>query len=71
MQTRKHELNWGLEMRSSSIEEGRRGMSKVTLRHKVVSLENFINVSTMNANSDTHNHMLGTFSHTTINVTQI
>ena len=37
-------------MRSPSIEEGRRGMSKVTFRHEVISLEDSINVGTINAN---------------------
>ena len=57
-----------LGMRSSSIEEGRRGMGEVTFRHEVIRLENSIDVGTMNTNSNTHDHMLG---YTTVNAKQI
>ncbi len=33
-------------------------MGEVSLRHQVVSLNDLVNVSTVNTNSDTHDHVL-------------
>ena len=46
-------------------------MSEVTFRHEVISFEDSIDVKTMNASSNSHDYMLGTFSHTTVNAKQI
>ena len=67
-----NEETWAqLGMRSSSIEESRRGMSEVTFRHEVIGLKDSIDVGTMNTNSNTHDHVLGSFSHTTVDTKQI
>ncbi len=41
-------------------------MRKVTLRHQVVCLDDAVDVSAMNTDGDTHNHVLRSLSNSTI-----
>ena len=46
-------------------------MSEVSLRHKVVSLEDFLNVLAVDTKSDTHDHMLGPLDDLTVDSEQV
>ena len=55
----------------SGIEKCWRRMRKVTLRHEVVGLDNPFDILAMDANSDTHDHLLRPLSYSTIDSEQI
>ena len=46
-------------------------MSKVSLRHEMVGLDNPFDIFAMNTNSDTHDHLLRSLSYSTIDSEQI
>src|SRR5258705_171432 len=53
------------------IEKCGRGMSKVSLRHEMVGLDDPLNIISVNANGDTHDHLLRSFSYSTIDSEEI
>ena len=55
-----------LRVRSSSVEEGRRSVGEVSFRHEVVGLKCSINIASVDTNSDTHKHVLRSFSYSAI-----
>jgi hypothetical protein len=46
-------------------------MSEITLRHEIVCLDDTINVISVDADGDAHNHMLWSFSYTTIDAKEV
>ena len=60
-----------LRVRSAGIEEGRGGVCKVALGHEVVGLEYSIDIVTVNANGNTHNHLLGSLCWAAIDAEEI
>jgi hypothetical protein len=46
-------------------------MSEIALRHQVVSLDYTVNIGAMNADCDTHYHVLWAFSNTAINAEKV
>lgn len=55
----------------TGVEQGWRGMGEVPLGHEVVSLENSFKVPTVNANGDSHDEVLRTFSNTVVDAEEI
>lgn len=60
-----------LGIRGASIEKCRRGVSKVAFGHKVICLEDTVNVRSMYTNRNTHDHMLRTFGDTPIDTEEV
>lgn len=58
-------------MGGTSIEKSGRGMSEVPLRHEIVSLDDTVNVPAVNTDSNTHDHVLRTFSNPTIEAEKV
>ena len=50
----------------SGIEKCGRGTNKVSLRHEMVGLDDPLNIISVNANGNTHDHLLGSFSYSTV-----
>lgn len=46
-------------------------MSEVSLGHEVIGFENAVNVSAVNAHSDTHDHLLWPFSNAPIDAKKV
>lgn len=46
-------------------------MSKESLRHEVVGLEDLVNVGTVDANSDTHHHVLGSLNNLAVDSKEV
>lgn len=59
---------WSL---GSGVEKSRCGVNKPLLRHEIISLDSAINISAMNTNSDSHQHMLRSLDSSSINLEQI
>jgi hypothetical protein len=54
-----------------SVEKCRRCMSKVSFGHEMVGFGDPFDISSVNANSDTHDHVLGSLSYSTVDSQQI
>ena len=52
---------------SAGVEQSWRGVSEVFGGHEIVGFDCLFNVVAVNADRNTHDHMLRTFSHLTIN----
>ena len=55
----------------SGIKKCRRSMSKVSLGHEMIGIDDTFDVFAMNANGDTHDHVLRSLSYSTIDSEQI
>jgi hypothetical protein len=55
----------------AGIKEGRRCVSEEALGHEVVCVDGTINVVAVNANSDTHEHLLWPFGDFAINTEEV
>lgn len=60
-----------LRMRSSGVEESRRSVGEVTLRHEVVRLQDAVDVRAVNSDSDTHEHVLRSLSDLAIDAKKV
>ena len=56
---------------SASIEESWRCVDEVTLGHVIIRLDRAFNVTAMNADSNTHKHVLWTLSNLAINTEKV
>lgn len=55
----------------SSIEQGGRRMGEITLRHEIVCLSDTLDVISVDADGDAHDHMLWSLSYTTIDAKEV
>ena len=55
----------------SSIEESRSGMSEVFVGQEIIGFNDSGNIITMNANSDTHEHVLGALGNLSVHLEEI
>jgi len=60
-----------LRFDSGSVEEGGGGMSEVALGQQVVRDDGGVNVLAVNADSDTHEHVLRTLGHFVVDAEQV
>lgn len=60
-----------LRIRGTSIEKSGRSMGEVSFRHKVVSLNDPVDVPAMYSYSDTHNHVLWTLGNTSVEAKEV
>lgn len=58
-------------VRCSGIEEGGGGVGEVTFGHEVVCLEDARNIGAVNANCDSHQHVLWTLSDASIDAKEV
>lgn len=55
----------------TSVEQRRRSMGEVTLRHKVIGLDDTLEVGAVNTDSDTHDHMLRALGNTSVETEEV
>lgn len=60
-----------LRVGCTGIEKRRRGMSKVSFGHEIVGLDDAVNIGPVNADRNTHKHVLWAFSDATINSEEV
>lgn len=58
-------------MIGTGVEQGRRGVSEVALGHEVVSLNNSIEVSSVDTDGHAHDEVLGTFGNTIVQTKEV
>ena len=56
---------------STGVEQGGRGVGEVSLGHEVVRLDDFLDVSAVDTDSDSHNHMLRSFGDPAVDSEQV
>ena len=57
--------------RSPCVEQGRRGMGEIFLRHQIVGSQGTLDVVSVNSERDTHPHVLGSLDHLSVDSHQI
>ncbi len=57
--------------RGGSVEHGRRRVSEQPFRHHIVGLDGGIDVLAMNANGDSHEHVLRPLDYLAVNLQQV
>lgn len=60
-----------LGMGSAGVEQSRGRVSEVSLRHEVVCLDDAVDVGSVDADSDTHDHMLGTLRDASVDTKEV
>lgn len=60
-----------LGLRRTSVEESGRGMGEVFAGHEVVGIDDTLNVVTPDADSDTHDHVLGTLNNLAVKLEKV
>jgi len=60
-----------LRARSTSIEKGRRGVGEIAFGHKVVGLNNTLDVGSVDSYSNTHKHVLWSLGRDIVDLQQV